>query len=93
MKATITLDGIWAFLQSLSLDNNNKRWLADKLLADIRQEKAVAKEEQDDMRFRNLAGCWADNPEMENVEVAIREARTNGTTRHILSLDGEGYLD
>lgn len=92
MKAIVSLDGIWSFLQSLSLDNNNKQWLADKLLADIHKDKA-AKEEQDDIRFQNLAGCWADCPEMENIETMIRESRTNGATRHILSLDGEGCLD
>lgn len=93
MKATVSLDGLWLFLQSLSLDNSNKQWLADKLLADIRQDKALEKDEEDDKRFASLAGCWADCPEMENVETVIRESRTHGTTRHILTPDGESFLD
>lgn len=93
MKATITLDGIWTFLQSLSLNNDNKRWLADKLLTDITPDKVNTQEELDDIRFRSLSGCWADSSEMDNVELLIRQSRTQGVTRHILSLDGEGYQD
>lgn len=93
MKATITLDGIWTFLQSLSLNNDNKRWLADKLLTDITPDKVNTQEELDDIRFRSLSGCWADSSEMDNVELLIRQSRTQSVTRHILSLDGEGYQD
>jgi len=32
MRATVSLDGIWGFLQSLSLSNSNKRWLAERLI-------------------------------------------------------------
>lgn len=93
MKATITLDGIWTFLQSLSLNNDNKRWLADKLLTDITSDKVNTQEELDDIRFRSLSGCWADSFEMDNVESLISQSRTQGVTRHILSLDDEGGQD
>ena len=39
MKATISLDGIWNFLQSLSLSASNKEWLGEKLLEEARKEK------------------------------------------------------
>ena len=32
MKATISLEGIWQFLESLNLSNRSKEWLADKLI-------------------------------------------------------------
>lgn len=32
MKATISMEGIWQFLQSLELSDRSKTWLADKLL-------------------------------------------------------------
>ena len=32
MKATVTLDNLWAYLQSLSLSDSNKEWLAEKLI-------------------------------------------------------------
>ena len=38
MKATISLDGILAFIHSLSLSASNKRWLGEKLLNEAQQE-------------------------------------------------------
>ena len=32
MKATISLEGIWQFLESLNLSDRSKEWLADKLI-------------------------------------------------------------
>ena len=40
MKATISLDGILAFIHSLSLSASNKRWLGEKLLEEARKEEA-----------------------------------------------------
>ena len=46
MKATISLDSLWATIQSLSL--NNRKWLASKLHENIREqeeEEYISKEE------------------------------------------------
>ena len=32
MKATVSLDSLWTYLQSLSLSDSNKEWLAEKLI-------------------------------------------------------------
>ena len=40
--ATITMNGIWNFLQSLSLTTKNKQWLADRLIHDVKQEREAA---------------------------------------------------
>ena len=40
MDATISLDGILSFINSLSLSANNKQWLGEKLLEEAKQEKA-----------------------------------------------------
>ena len=85
MKATISLEGLWSFLQSLSLDNNNKQWLADKLQEDIRKTDQKTIEENDDKLFNSLAGCWGNCPEMDDVEDVIKKSRTNGVTRNIVS--------
>ena len=85
MKATITLESLWNFLQSLSLDSNNKQWLSDKLQEDIKKDKEMALEEQNDKLFNSLAGCWANCPEMDGVENLIKESRSSGVTRHIVS--------
>lgn len=46
MKATISMEGLWQTLQPLS--KKNKKWLADRLLEDIREEdenEYISKEE------------------------------------------------
>lgn len=32
MNTTVSLDSLWAFLQSLTLTDSNKEWLAEKLI-------------------------------------------------------------
>lgn len=39
MKTTISLEGIWQFLQSLNLSNRSKEWLADKLIESTYDKK------------------------------------------------------
>lgn len=45
MRATISLDSLWATIQSLSF--NNRKWLADKLQENLREEETeyISKEE------------------------------------------------
>ena len=44
MKATISLESLWATIQSLSKDN--KRWIADKLITELEEENGyICKEE------------------------------------------------
>ena len=49
MKAIISLEGIWQFLQSLNLSNRSKEWLADKLIESTYDKKEeieyISKEE------------------------------------------------
>lgn len=61
MKATISLDGIWNFLQSLSLSASNKEWLGEKLLEEARKEKNEKKESYEDFIWR-MCGAWNDDP-------------------------------
>lgn len=47
MNAKISLDGLWAMIQTLSI--GNQKWLADKLLENIREKEEeteyISKEE------------------------------------------------
>ena len=45
MKATISMDSLWQTIQSLS--TQNKKWLSDKLIQDLHEEKdkRISKEE------------------------------------------------
>lgn len=44
MKATITLENVWGFIQSLSLSAKNKEWLAQKLIESSKEEKRLKEE-------------------------------------------------
>ena len=54
-KATVSLDGIWAFLDSLSLNARDRRWLADKLVATGESDDTVMKEEDEDEKCMTKA--------------------------------------
>lgn len=75
MKATISLDGIWNFLQSLSLSASNKEWLGEKLLEEARKEKNEKKESYEDFIWR-MCGAWNDDPRTtEQIMEDIRNSR------------------
>lgn len=89
MKATISLDGIWNFLQSLSLSASNKEWLGEKLLEEARKEKIEKKESYEDFIW-SMCGAWKDDPRTtEEIINDIRSSRQFGVTRHIKPLDDE----
>lgn len=43
---TISINSLWSYIQSLGLSTSNKKWLADKLMESISEEKAKRKESQ-----------------------------------------------
>lgn len=89
MKATISLDGIWKFLQSLSLSASNKEWLGQRLLEEARKEKAEKKESYEDFIW-SMCGAWKNDPRTtEEIINDIRNSRQFGVTRHIMPLDDE----
>lgn len=44
MTATISLDGLWIYIQSLS--RTNKKWLSDKLLEDLYSDETIKTKEE-----------------------------------------------
>lgn len=45
MNATISMDALYTFLKSLSLDSDNERWLGEKLIKDAEESEYISKEE------------------------------------------------
>ena len=51
MEVTVSMESLWAFLDSLSLSRTNREWLADKLLEEDNaghcddEEEYISKEE------------------------------------------------
>lgn len=76
MNTTISLDAVWQFLSSLSLDNNSKDWLAERLVE--------SKTSPDDEWIDEMAGSFADDPRSaDEIYNEIRQARKSGDTRQI----------
>ena len=83
--ATISLNSLWSFIQSMSLSANNEQWLADKL-----HESAISKKQAEKNKnlktLNKLCGIW-DNPDGELIEKAIWEGRKSDYIRKITSFD------
>lgn len=84
--ATLSVNNIWGFLQSLSLSASNEQWLADKLHA-----SAVAKEKNEkNMKaaaLEQIFGAWEDNADTERMVSAIKEGRKSDYIREFVSFD------
>lgn len=90
MKATISLDGILAFLKSLSLSASNKEWLAEKLIEEARKEKKAAQSESYEDFINRMCGAWGDDPRStEEIIAGIRGSHQFDVTRHIMPLTDE----
>ena len=89
MKATISLDGILAFIHSLSLSASNKRWLGEKLLNEAQQETSSQVESYDKF-IESICGAWNDDPRTtEEIISDIHNALQFTSTRHIMSLNSD----
>lgn len=83
--ATVSVNSIWSFLQSMSLSASNEYWLADKLL----QSASAKKASQNDKRqiLANLYGAWANDPDADTMEKSIRDGRKDGYARKVVAFD------
>lgn len=73
------MDSLLSFIHSLSLSASNKRWLAEKLLEETREE-AVTKEMLD-----KHFGKWKDNRSADKIIEDMQNARSE--IRQPLNMD------
>lgn len=71
--AAVSLNSLWTFIQSLSLNASNEQWLADKL-HESAMVKQKAEKSHEDILLDKLCGAW-DNPDGDLIEKAIQEGR------------------
>ena len=57
MRATMSLDGVLAFIHSLSLSTSNKRWLGEKLLNEAQQEASSRVQSYDEF-INSMCGAF-----------------------------------
>lgn len=83
--ATISINSLWNFIQSMSLSANNEQWLADKL-HESALTKQKAEKSHDLATLNKLFGAW-DNSDGKLMEQAILDGRKANYTREIASFD------
>lgn len=83
MKATISLDSLWVTIQSLSL--NNRKWLANKLHENIREQEEEAYISKEEI----LAGIRSGLEDLK----AVREGKIKATSMDelIKELENENH--
>lgn len=86
MSATVSLESLWNFIESLSLNTKNKEWLAHKLLNEVKDE-SDKKESYEDFVWRMCGALKNDPRSTQEIKDEIRNSRQFGITRHILPLD------
>lgn len=78
-KATVSLEGLWTFIQSMSLTSSNKRWLAEKLQQSAEAEEpacGIAAEEY--VPYASKAEIMAGMEEAFKVAKLAREGKVTG---------------
>ena len=75
MKATMSLEGLLALIHEFSLSASNKRWLAEKLIEEAREENTKSV----DISASKFYGVWKDEdyPELsaDKLTKEIRASR------------------
>lgn len=66
MKASISLNGILSFINSLSLSAGNKQWLGERLLEEARREMAGEADRTEEMLDKHF-GVWKDDRSAEEI--------------------------
>lgn len=59
---TVALKGLWTFIESMSLSDKNKQWLADRL---IESKKKSRKEAQEQYVRESLTRAFRETKEMQ----------------------------
>ncbi len=83
--ATVSLNSLWNFIQSMSLSASNEQWLADRLHESATTKENIEKNKKLDT-LNKLCGAW-DNTDGDLIEKAICEGRKADYTREFVSFD------
>lgn len=76
MKASVSLNGILSFINSLSLSAGNKLWLGERLLEEAKQELAETADRTNEMLDKHF-DVWRDNRSTEEIINDLKNGRKN----------------
>ena len=82
----IKLNGLWGYLQGLSLTASNQRWLGERLIEASATRDVASEEERKLKKLNELFGVW-EGKDGERMENAIREARIASYERKLVSMN------
>lgn len=72
---TLALNNLWAYLQGLSLSQNDREWLANKLILPV--EKSESSDERLKTFLSNISGEWeGDGTDLRQSADMVREIET-----------------
>ena len=74
MKASVSLNGILSFINSLSLSAGNKQWLGERLIEEARKEQAKGIDRTDEMLDKHF-GVWSDERNAEEIISDLKVSR------------------
>lgn len=84
--ATLSINNLWAFLQSLSLTASNEQWLAERLY-----ESAATKKNMESVTkmkaLDGVFGAWNKSDDSDLLEKAVSESRNSDYVRQMVSFD------
>lgn len=83
---TISMNNLWSYLQGLSLTASNQRWLGERLIEASASRSISAEVEMKLKKLNALFGVWGDK-DGDQIEKAIREARTADYERELVTFD------
>lgn len=74
MRASVSLNGILSFINSLSLSAGNKQWLGERLLEEARKELAEKSDRTEEMLDKHF-GAWSDDRSAEEIISDLKASR------------------
>lgn len=83
---TFALHNLWTYLQGLSLSQNDREWLANKLIMPKDKTTDISAEERK-AEFLKLAGSWSETEEGEEYYQMMKRRNDNRPLNREINLD------
>ena len=80
---TFALNNLWTYLQGLSLSQNDREWLANKLIMPADNKADTLTPEERKARFLKLEGIWSETEEGEEYYQMMKHRNDNMPIREI----------
>ena len=83
---TYALNNLWTYLQGLTLSQDDREWLANKLIMPNEAASELTAEERK-KRFLRLAGSWSESVEGEEYYQMMKHRNDSRLTNRVVNFD------